>query len=52
MYEIYHAGDGELAERPLYFCTNGSMIELEKLCDGNNDCVSGTDETNVICQSK
>lgn len=47
-------GDGTINGRTnaSFICFDGTIIELEQLCDGNSDCVSGNDETNPICASK
>ena len=33
-------------------CGNGQIISLDLICNGDDDCESGEDETNSICDSK
>ena len=38
---------------PMYRCNDGTeVLTLDRLCDGNADCIpSGDDETNALCDS-
>ena len=35
-----------------FVCTQGRVVELNKLCDGVNDCPRGDDENGFLCRSK
>lgn len=47
-------GDGSLSGvgSPVFVCTPGMTITLDRLCDGNADCTNGDDETTTLCESK
>lgn len=36
----------------MFVCTPGTNVNLDQLCDGNNDCPGGDDETVLLCESK
>lgn len=36
----------------MFDCGNGVLIPLDALCDGHDNCTSGSDENAVICDSK
>ena len=49
-------GDGTFTRRtdapiPAFVCRSNTTIELEQLCDGNNDCGDGDDEVNDLRES-
>ena len=35
----------------MFTCTPGISVELDKLCNGVNDCDNGDDETTALCES-
>ena len=48
------AGTGARAgmNRPVFTCSPGENVLLEKLCDGVRDCAGGNDEVTPLCESK
>ena len=45
-------GDGVFGNPREFRCTGGESVMLEALCDGFNNCTSGEDERNLLCESK
>lgn len=37
---------------PVFECTVGEVVTLDRLCDGNADCGAGDDETSPLCESE
>jgi len=35
-----------------FFCSPGEPVPLTALCDGNQDCTGGDDETTTLCESE
>lgn len=36
----------------MFVCTQGEIVGMAMLCDGNRDCSNGDDETTSLCESK
>ena len=36
----------------VFACTFGENVDLDALCDGNQDCTGGDDETTTLCESE
>jgi len=36
----------------VFSCTFGEEVDLDALCDGNQDCTGGDDETTTLCESE
>ena len=45
-------GAGVFGNPREFRCTGGEIVMLDALCDGFNNCTSGEDERNLICESK
>ena len=45
-------GAGAFGNPREFRCTGGEIVTLEALCDGYNNCTSGEDERNLICEGK
>ena len=37
---------------PAFECTSGENVTVDMLCDGNQDCTAGDDETTPLCESE
>ena len=37
---------------PGFQCTSGENVTVDTLCDGNQDCMGGDDETTPLCESE
>ena len=37
---------------PAFECTSGENVAVDMLCDGNQDCTAGDDETTPLCESE
>ena len=37
---------------PVFLCTRGRIVKLNKLCNGVKDCHNGDDEINMLCESE
>ena len=36
----------------MFACSPGILIDVLQLCDGNEDCTGGDDETTTLCESE
>ena len=36
----------------MFACSPGDLIDVLQLCDGNEDCDGGDDETTALCESE
>ena len=36
----------------MFACSPGDLIDVLQLCDGNEDCEGGDDETTALCESE